>query len=107
MDSAGIYTDFAGLASLRLKAQAEPENAAGEVAKQFESLFVAMMLKAMRDAVPKDGLFSSNGMDTYQSMFDQQVALDLSKGAGIGLADMIEKQIAGTAAFASAESTDE
>ena len=80
---AGVYNDFSGLSSLRHKAQSEPENAAREVAQQFESIFISMMLKSMRSAVPKDSLFSSDQAEAYQDMFD------------IGLARIIEQQIAG------------
>jgi len=97
--TASVYTDFSGLANLRLQAQSEPNEAAKEVAQQFESLFVGMMLKAMRDTLPKDGLFASNQMEAYQGMFDQQLALDMSRDGGVGLADVIERQIASSAAF--------
>jgi flagellar protein FlgJ len=100
MTTASVYTDLAGLSSLKLQAHSAPQQAVSEVARQFESLFVAMMLKAMRDAVPKDGLFGSNQLDTYQSMFDQQLALDMSRSGGIGLAELIERQLAGSAALA-------
>ena len=100
MAVANVYTDFSGLASLKGQAQAEPDNAVEEVARQFESLFVGMMLKAMRDAVPKDGLFASNQMDSYQQMFDQQLALDMTRDGGIGLADLIERQLTMNATLA-------
>ena len=99
MATASVYTDLSGLSSLKLQAQAEPDKAAKEVAQQFESLFVGMMLKSMRDAVPKDGLFSSSQLDAYQEMFDKQLALDLSRQGGIGLADLIERQIVTSASL--------
>jgi flagellar protein FlgJ len=89
----GFYADFADFASLRGKSAQDPDGALREVAEQFEALFVAQMLKAMRDTIPKDGLFSSSEMGTYQQMLDQQLALDLSKSGSIGLADLIEQQL--------------
>jgi len=103
MAVASVYTDFSGLASLKGQANVEPENAVKEVAKQFESLFVSMMLKAMRDAVPKDGLFNSNQMDSYQQMFDQQLAVDMAQGGGVGLAELIEQQLSMGASLAAEE----
>ncbi|MEZ5490703.1 MAG: rod-binding protein [Gammaproteobacteria bacterium] len=100
MATADIYTDFSGLASLKTQARFEPTGAVKEVAQQFESLFVGMMMKAMRDAVPKDGLFGSSQLDSYQDMFDKQLAVDLSRQGGIGLAALIEQQIATGATFA-------
>ena len=91
---AGVYNDFSGLTNLKRQAQAEPDKAAHEVAQQFESIFVGMMMKAMRSATPKDSLFSSDQMEVYQEMFDKQLALDLSIKGGLGLAKVIEEQIA-------------
>ncbi len=91
---AGVYNDFSGLNSLRHKAKLEPDQAAHEVAQQFESIFVGMMMKAMRDALPADGMFNSNQMEAYQDMFDKQLAVDLSLQGGLGLARIIEQQIA-------------
>ena len=34
-------------------------------------------------------------MSTYTQLLDQQLALDLAKGRGIGLADLIERQLLG------------
>ncbi|PWG62306.1 flagellar assembly peptidoglycan hydrolase FlgJ [Sediminicurvatus halobius] len=64
-----------------------------EVAEQFESLFVQTMLKRMRATLPEGGMFDGPGMDQYQSLFDQQLASDVARGQGMGLADMVERQI--------------
>jgi hypothetical protein len=52
------YHDFSGLASLRKDANENAEEAIAPVAKQFEALFLQMMLKSMRAGVPEGGLFS-------------------------------------------------
>ncbi|MGN6580040.1 MAG: flagellar assembly peptidoglycan hydrolase FlgJ [Bordetella sp.] len=57
-----------------------------QVAKQFEALFVQMMIKQMRQASPKNPLFHSQSDDMWQSMADEQMALNLSQSGGIGLA---------------------
>lgn len=54
-----------------------------------------MMLKSMRDASMGDGLMDSEQTDFYQGMFDQQLSLTLSQGRGLGLADMLIKQLGG------------
>jgi flagellar protein FlgJ len=96
VSDAGLYTDFSGLAKLRAKATEQSDEAAKEVAKQFESLFLQMMLKSMRDATVPGESAESDQTQFYQEMFDKQIALDLSsKGEGIGLAKMLEKQISG------------
>lgn len=64
-------------------------------AKQFEALFLQMALKAMRDATPKDGMFDSEQTRMYQSMLDQQLALEMAQGRGTGLSDAIYRQLGG------------
>ena len=72
--SSGQYHDLNGLTDLKRASREDPNQAVDEVAEQFESMFIQMMLKSMRDALPKDGIFSSNDMDTYTEMADQQIA---------------------------------
>ncbi|HMW51455.1 MAG TPA: flagellar assembly peptidoglycan hydrolase FlgJ [Rhodocyclaceae bacterium] len=77
----------------RLAKENSPE-AAREAAKQFEGLFLQQVLKSMRDASPKNGLFDSEESRMYQGMLDQQLALQLaSRGGGVGLAKVIERQL--------------
>lgn len=90
-----FFADFSSIASLRSGAKDDPDKALGDVARQFESLFLAQMLKAMRDSLPGDSLMSGPQMSTYTQLLDQQLALDLAKGRGIGLADLIERQLRG------------
>jgi flagellar protein FlgJ len=89
------YTDFQGFAELRREAQAPKpsQEAVKQVAKQFESIFVGMMLKSMRDAVPEGGLFNSQTERMYRDMFDKQLSLNIANGQGIGLAAVIERQL--------------
>lgn len=54
-------------------------------------MFVQMMLKSMRETLPKDGMFSSDSTRLYTSMYDQQIAQQMT-AEGLGLADMIVKQ---------------
>ncbi|MGC6744197.1 rod-binding protein [Escherichia coli] len=61
------------------------------MARQVEGMFVQMMLKSMRDALPKDGLFSSEHTRLYTSMYDQQIAQQMTAGKGLGLAEMMVK----------------
>lgn len=82
-------------AMLRLKADLKnptPE-AAREVAQQFEALFVQTMLKSMRAAMPGDALLGGQQEAQYQSLFDQQLAADLARSRGFGLAPIIEQQL--------------
>jgi flagellar protein FlgJ len=102
--SGKAYTDVQGLSDLKRAARAQDPAAVRETARQFESIFIRMMLQSMRDAGGQDELFSSQEGNTYRSMFDDQIALDMSRGKGIGLADLLVQQLmrAGVDAQASA-----
>jgi len=96
-----FFADFQGLAALKNDAKGQAPTALKEAARQFESLFTQMLLKSMREAnkgFGEDSLFGSDQGEMYQDMFDDQMAMQLSMGKGLGLADMLIKQLAGTAA---------
>jgi peptidoglycan hydrolase FlgJ len=93
IESGTNVNDFAALAALRKDARAESPEALREAARQFESLFTRMMLESMRSASAGDPIFGSDQADFYQSMFDDQLAVELSKGRGLGLADMLVQQL--------------
>src|SRR5580658_10357308 len=91
--TADTYTDFSGLQALKRAAAKNDPTALRKVAQQFESMFTRMMLKSMRDAVGTDPIFGSDQEKMYQGMYDDQLALQLSKGRGLGLADMLVRQL--------------
>jgi len=88
-----VYTDFSGLTQLRAQARQDPDSSLHEVARQFESIYVKMMLKSMREASFGDPLFDSTGSEMYRDMFDNQMALQLTQGKGLGLAEMLVQQL--------------
>lgn len=90
---ADVYTDFSGLAALKKSARGNDPDALRQVAKQYESLFARMMIKSMRDAVGKDPIFGSDQEQSYQEMYDDQLSIELTKGKGLGLADMLVRQM--------------
>jgi flagellar protein FlgJ len=90
--NAALYADPAALGALKREAAAQTPEALRETAKQFESLFTSMLLKSMRESLPGDP-FGSDQQDFYQDMFDQQLATQLSKGKGLGLADVLVRQL--------------
>jgi len=93
--TARIYTDFGGLAELKAGARRQSPEARKEVARQFEAMFLQMMLKSMRQAAEAAGTQESDQVKFYREMFDQQVALELAGGRGIGLARIFEGQLDG------------
>lgn len=89
-----IYTDFQGLNRLRREARQESPEALHAVARQFEALFLQMVLRQMREARLADGLFDSHSTALYEGMYDQQIALTLATGTnGVGLAELLARQL--------------
>ncbi|WP_277810603.1 flagellar assembly peptidoglycan hydrolase FlgJ [Chromohalobacter canadensis] len=85
--------DVQSLSRLKHTASNSPEKGLSQAADQFEAMFLQMMLKSMRDAIPQSDLLSSNETDTYTSMLDKQWAQKLS--GNIGLSDMLVEQLQG------------
>jgi len=82
----------------RLQKQAESgeykdEKELKALAQQFEAIFMNQLMKSMRETLPKEGMLSSFSVDMYESMFDQEVAGEMSRGRGMGLADVLYTQL--------------
>lgn len=99
-------TDFSQYAGLRAGADQNDPQVLREVAGQFEALFVQSMLKNMRAASLAEPVFGqSDQHEMYQDMLDQQLSIEMSSGAGIGLAEMLVRQLGGGTALLSTSST--
>ncbi|UPG93497.1 flagellar assembly peptidoglycan hydrolase FlgJ [Luteibacter aegosomatissinici] len=100
----GTYSDMSAFAGLRSAAQQDSKAALPTVAKQFESIFTQMMLKSMRDAsaaMGGDDIMGSSEANSYRDMLDHQLSVTLSQGKGIGIADMLVRQLGGASASGS------
>ena len=65
-----------------------------EACRGFETMFLSMMYRQMRATVPDNTLFGkSNSQKIWQSMLDDSMMEEVSKAGGVGLADMIYKQL--------------
>ena len=103
------YNDLSALQSLKTDSNKNSREGIRAVAEQFESMFISMMLKSMRDAnkgFSEGNMLSSNETEFYQEMFDSQIAVSLSsqKGGGFGMADVIERQILASKGMSDAQS---
>lgn len=90
------YTDLSSLNSITELARTDKNAALEEVAKQFESMLVRMMMKSMRDAnavFAKGNMLESSATTMYQGMYDDQLAVSLSEGKGMGIGDLMVKQL--------------
>ena len=93
--SAKSYLDFAGLGELRTRAKNHDEDAAQEVGRQFEAMFVQMVFKSMREAnVPlKSDLMSSSSIDTFEQMYHEELSQVMAQKGVFGLGDWLTEQV--------------
>ena len=94
------YHDLNGLHNLKAQAAKDPENkeALKKAAEHFESIFIGMMLKSMRQAnsaFEKDNPMHSNTTNFFRDMYDQQLSTDMASNGSMGLADIIVQQLSG------------
>ncbi|MBA34866.1 MAG: flagellar assembly peptidoglycan hydrolase FlgJ [Oleispira sp.] len=91
-----VYTDLNSLQSINDIGREDKDQALRKVAEQFESMFVKMMMKSMRDAnkvFQEDSIMHSPQEDFYQQMYDDQLSVKLTGNQGMGLADVIYRQL--------------
>jgi len=92
----GSYSDLNRLNQLKV-GDKNSEGNMRKVAQEFESLFLSEMLKSMRsatEALGKDNPMNTPAAKQYQEMYDQQLAVSMSReGGGIGLADVLMRQM--------------
>ncbi|MBQ5939588.1 flagellar assembly peptidoglycan hydrolase FlgJ [Massilia sp. AB1] len=84
--------DTKGLGELKQSAKAGSPGALKEAATQFESMFINMMMKSMRDATPQEGMLDNQQTRMFTGMLDQQMSQNLAK-RGMGLADVLTRQL--------------
>ncbi|MDE0747669.1 MAG: rod-binding protein [Porticoccaceae bacterium] len=93
--SAKAYLDFAGLGELKARAKVDQNDAAQEVGRQFEAMFVQMIFKSMREANEplKGDLMRSSGGDSFEQMYHQELSQAMSQKGVFGLGDWLSKQV--------------
>lgn len=101
----GFALDVQGLEQLKRRSHQDAGGGLKEASKQFEALFLQMMLKSMRGAIPKSEMSSDSQTEMYTEMLDQQWAQSLS-GKGIGLAEQLTRQLSRHSAIDSDANTD-
>tara|TARA_R110001592_G_scaffold65634_5_gene201276 strand:+ start:32185 stop:33363 length:1179 start_codon:yes stop_codon:yes gene_type:complete len=90
------YTDLNSMSELKAGSKANSPENMERVAEQFESLFMNMMVKSMRDA--NQAFAEGNPLNTpqtrfYQDMYDNQMSVHLSEKQGLGLAEVMMRQL--------------
>lgn len=94
--SGSLAVSTQSLDKLRMQAKQSPDQALKLVAQQFETVFMNMMLKSMREATPQDGMFDNEQTKMFTGMLDQQLVQSMSS-RGVGLADIMIKQLSRSA----------
>lgn len=96
------FLDLNGLDNIRQQAhatdKASKEQALEQAAKQFEAIFMQMLLKSMRSAqevLESDSPFNSESTKFYRDMHDQQMSVELSSNGSLGLSELIVRQLGG------------
>ena len=95
-DPGSVYSDLNSLQDINKLGRSDKDAALMEVAEQFESMFLSMMLSSMRKAnevFQEDSLLNSPESDFYRNMYDSQMAVSLANGNSTGLANVIYRQL--------------
>ena len=92
--TAGNALNFAGLAQLKAEAKAQDPQSILATAKQFEAVLLQQMLSAMDATSFGSDLTGKNAGPMFQSLFNQQIASSVAQGRGIGLAQVLAKEMA-------------
>ncbi len=92
--SSSLAIDAKGVEALKQSARQNSPESIKAAAKQFEALFMNMIMKSMRQATPQEGVFDNEQTKMYTSMLDQQLSQNMAT-RGVGLADVLIRQLSG------------
>lgn len=89
---------MAKIATSETKKGEKPVTAEMEkAAKDFEALLLHQMIQSMAATVPKGGLIDGgNEQELYKDMFNEALANDIASGDGIGIKEVILKELSGS-----------
>ena len=93
MTNLGNLLPMSSITSSQAEALSEsaiPPERRQEVAQQFESMFVSMLLKEMRETTDGEGLFQGESSDTLGGLFDMFMGEHIAKSGGLGIGRMVE-----------------
>jgi murein DD-endopeptidase MepM/ murein hydrolase activator NlpD len=64
-----------------------------EATQGFEAMFIQQLWKQMRQTVPQEGYLHSREEEMYLSMFDEELSRKMAGAGGIGLGDMLHREL--------------
>lgn len=91
--SSTLSADPHSLDALRQQLRNRPDQGNAEVGRQFEALFIQIMLKNMRGAALAPGAMDSDQSRLYQDLFDTQISSQLAQGEGLGIGKTVARQL--------------
>ena len=89
----GLAVDPKALGGLRAHAAQDPQGALKDAAREFETLFLDMMMKSMRTAAAGKSMLDNEGTRVFTGLLDHEFSRKLADQGGLGLADMLLKQL--------------
>ncbi len=89
----GLIADPRALGALKRHAVEDEPGALRAAAKQFELLFLDMVMKSMRATVPGESLVDNEGSRMFTGLLDQEFVRGIGEQGGLGLADLLVKQL--------------
>lgn len=95
--NAGLAVDPKALGDLRAHAAKDPQGALKDAAREFETLFLDMMMKSMRTAASGKSMLDNEGTRVFTGLLDHEFSRKLADQGGLGLANMLLKQLSALA----------
>jgi Rod binding domain-containing protein len=93
-ESSAPATGGQGVAGARRGVSRAEAEKVRQAARDFEALMLGQMLRSMRQAsLPGSSPLTGQGQRLYQEVMDDEVARTLAKSGGLGLADMIARDL--------------
>jgi len=100
---AQVPTDVLSSPANRLEAKIRAaQTASGEkrknelkkVSQEFEAIFIAQLLKVMRETIEESGLTEGGfGKSIYTELFDQEVSLSIARRGALGISDLLYRSL--------------
>ncbi|MDR1646530.1 MAG: flagellar assembly peptidoglycan hydrolase FlgJ [Zoogloeaceae bacterium] len=99
--------DVKSAQSLRSQMKNNPGAGVKAAAQEFEAMFLQMVMKSMRATMGEDTFMDSDSTRFFTGMLDEQMAKDISRAGGLGLAEILEKQLTQRLGLSEGDATEE
>jgi flagellar protein FlgJ len=89
-----LRTSLGAARTTSTSAPGPPAERLEQACADMEALFVSYLFKSMRASIPEAGLLDGgHAEDLYTSMLDEEVARQLSRQGGLGVQQMLRRQL--------------